>query len=356
VLSEAGIDDSQIQPASIDLRLGKTAIQVRASFLPGKDEPVLRALQGLEIQRLDLTQGTVLQKGAVYIIELQESLALDRDTLAKANPKSTSGRLDVFARLITDFGTQFDRISRGYHGPLYAEISPKTFSVLVREGTKINQLRFLKGVPHSSDSSRKASVGGEPLVYDASGEPIQATVFSGLWFSVDLEGPSAAEVVGWKARKDAPVIDLEKLDFYEPGDFWEPVARPPDRRLILHPGDFYILGSKERVRVPPVYAAEMVPYDPAMGEFRVHYAGFFDPGFGYGEGELMGTRAILEVRSHDLPYALRDGQHVGRLVYEQLRSRPERLYGQAGSSYQYQQLGLSKQFKQPEAARPRAGA
>ena len=349
ITSDDDIDESQIQPASLDLRLGAEAFQVRASFLPGKGEQVRAAIQELEVQRLDLTGGAVLQKGCVYIVPLQESLRLGKNTLGKANPKSTTGRLDVFARLITEHADRFDEVPRDYCGPLFVEVAPKTFNVLVRKGTRINQLRFLRGLPSHSDASRKAVSGADDLVFDEHGEPMKATVLSGLWFSVDLKGPRETDVIGWKARRDAPVVDVEKFDYYDPAQFWEPIGRPADRRLILTPGDFYILGSKERVRIPPAYAAEMVPYDPAMGEFRVHYAGFFDPGFGYGEaGEIRGTRAILEVRSHEVPYALRDGQHVGRLIYERLVTSPGKVYGRdVGSSYAHQQLGLSKQFRQP---------
>ncbi len=351
VEADPPVEESQIQPASLDLRLGRTAIQVRASFLPGRKCAVMDSLSNLTVQQIDLEGGAVLQKGAVYIIPLLESLRLGDDTVAKANPKSTTGRLDVFARLITDHSEQFDRVSKGYRGPLFVEVAPKTFSIQVRTGTSLNQLRFLRGVPMQSDTSRKAATAGEGLVFDASGEPMRANVLSGLWFSVDLKGEGENDLVGWKAVHDAPVIDLDKRDYYDPETFWEPVRRNPRLEMILRPGEFYILGSRERVRVPPDYAAEMVPYDPAMGEFRVHYAGFFDPGFGYGSGELRGTRAILEVRSHDIPYALRDGQNIGRLVYEQLLARPGKLYGAgAGSSYQDQGLGLSKQFKRAKTA------
>jgi dCTP deaminase len=340
------IEPSQLQPASIDLRLGDVAYQVRASFLPGTRKTVLEAMTGLEVQRLDLANGFVLQRGAVYIIPLQECLALPADLIAKANPKSTTGRLDIFARLISDHASQFDLVTRGYRGPLYVELAPTTFNVRVRPGTRINQLKFVRGLPPVSDSSRKAAGGRDILVYDRDGNPQRATVASGLWFSVDLEGPPGGETVGWKAVRDAPVIDVDAVAEYEPRDFWEPIGRPAGGRLILNPGDFYILGSRERVRVPVTYAAEMVPYDPSMGEFRVHSAGFFDPGFGYGAGELHGTRAILEVRTHDVPYALQDGQPVGRLVYERLLAPTQLPYGERGSSYQHQSLGLGKQFKQ----------
>ena len=345
VVSRGGIDEDQMQPASIDLRLGTFALQVRASFLPGRGTSVLEASEDLLVQRIGLEDGAVLQKGAVYIIPLLESLDLARKPglLAKANPKSTTGRLDVFARLITDRADQFDILDRGYQGPLFAEVSPKTFNVRVRTGTRLNQIRFLRGRSASSHASRRASE-DETLVFDEHGEPMKATVDEGIWFSVDITGGQGDRTVGWKARNEAPVIDLERIGHYDPDDFWESVR--PARQLILTPDAFYILGSKERVRVPPTYAAEMLPYDQAMGEFRVHYAGFFDPGFGYGKGELQGTRAILEVRSHEIPYALKDGQRIGRLMYERMLAVPQRLYGvDAGSSYQDQGLGLSKQFK-----------
>jgi len=352
ISAPGGIDESQIQPASIDLRLGPIGYQVRASFLPGRGSTVIEAAQDLLVQEVDLEKGAVLQKGAVYIIPLLESLDLGGTSamLAKANPKSTTGRLDVFARLITDRADQFDIIERGYTGPLFAEVSPKTFSVRVTTGTKLNQLRFVRGRSASSHASRQASQ-DEALVFDEHGEPLKATVDEGIWFSVDILGSSGDRPVGWKAKSEAPVIDLERIGHYDPEDFWDPVR--PSRQLILTPDAFYILGSKERVRVPPRYAAEMMPYDQAMGEFRVHYAGFFDPGFGYGNGSLQGTRAILEVRSHEIPYALKDGQRIGRLMYERMLAVPEKLYGvNAGSSYQDQGLGLAKQFRRPPATSP----
>jgi len=350
LFADDAIDESQLQPASLDLRLGDFALQVRASFLPGARTGVLDAAAELVVQRLSLTGGAVLQKGAVYIIPLLESLNLPPGLMAKANPKSTTGRLDVFSRLLTDCSEQFDRVPRGYRGPLFVEVAPKTFNVLVRRGTRLNQMRFLRGVPAQLDMSRKAAGAGEELVYGEDGEPLKATVSSGLWFSVDLKGTGEERLIGWKARHDAPVIDLDRENYYVATDFWDPVYPQAGRMLILQPGEFYILGSRERVRVPATYAAEMVPFDPSVGEFRVHYAGFFDPGFGYGTGELRGTRAILEVRSHEVPYVLRHGQKIGRLIYEQLLAPPAKLYGvNAGSSYQDQGMGLSKQFRRATA-------
>jgi dCTP deaminase len=352
------IAEDQLQPASIDLRLGPVAHHVRASFLPGPRRGVIESLDHLRVQRLDLEQGAVLLKGNVYVIPLEESLNLPAATLGKSNPKSTTGRLDVFARLITDYAEQFDRVAKGYQGPLFVEVVPKTFNIHVRRGTKLNQLRFLRGIAPHTDMSRQALRETEDLVFGEDGEPLRATVLSGLWFSVDLKARDPSGLIGWRAAHDAPVIDLDKVAHYDPAQFWEPVHQQPGLELILKPGEFYILGSKERVRVPPSYAAEMVPYDPSMGEFRVHYAGFFDPGFGYGAGEVKGTRAILEVRSHEVPYALRDGQNIGRLIYERLLAPSTKLYGAgAGSSYQEQELGLSKQFRQQPAAasRPATG-
>lgn len=339
--AERPFEDGQLQPASIDLRLGTSAMQVRASFLPGPEGTVEDAARDLLIQRIDLTEGAIFQPGSVYIVELMESLTLrSPELLAKANPKSTTGRLDVFARLITDHAERFDVIARGYRGPLYAEVAPKTFTVRVKAGTKLNQLRFLQSHAGEQHASRKASR-DEQLVWDEDGQPVPAMVDEGLWFSVDLHGPG--DTVGWRARRNTPVLDLEKIGHYDPYDFWEPVKRT--EQLILQPDEFYILGSRERVRVPPGYAAEMVPYDQAMGEFRVHYAGFFDPGFGYGDGDIRGTRAVLEVRSYEVPYALKHGQRIGRLMYQTMLAEPGRLYGSTGSSYQDQGLGLSKHFR-----------
>jgi dCTP deaminase len=346
VRSESPLEDDQLQPASVDLRLGTTCYQVRASFLPGKAHTVEDALGHLQVRAFSLRDGAILPQGAVYIVQLLEHLDLarkpTRTLLAKANPKSTTGRLDIFARLITDRADEFDVVERGYQGPLYVEIAPKTFHIKVRTGTRLNQLRFIRGRSVASHASRTASE-DEALVYGPTGEPLKATIDRGIWFSVDLSGSAGDQAVGWKARKDTAPIDLDLTEHYKPQEFWDPV--PATSQLILRPDDFYILGSKERVRVPPGLAAEMLPYDQAMGEFRVHYAGFFDPGFGHSE-EPRGTRAILEVRSHEIPYALNDGQRIGRLMYERMIDIPIKLYGAgSGSSYQDQGLGLSKQFQ-----------
>ena len=340
------IRDAQIQPASIDLRLGAVAYRVRAGLLPGPAHTVMQRLDQFGYQEVDLAKGALLEPGRVYIIPLQESLALPAQVSAKGNPKSTIGRLDIFTRLMADFGVEFDRVPPGYRGKLYVEVVPRSFGVLVREGTRMYQARFVRGNPRPADSTLKELDERGTLVFGAADQPAEANIANGLRISLDLEGVSGSEIIGYRAKKNAPSIDLEKVGAFEPDDFWEPISRPKDRQMILDPEDFYLLLSKERVCIPPEYAAELVPYDPQVGEFRIHYAGFFDPGFGYGSGEISGTHAVLEVRAHGVPFLFVDGQTVGRLVYERLLAAPAKIYGPSiGSSYQGQGLSLSKQFK-----------
>jgi dCTP deaminase len=343
------IEPEQIQPASLDLRLGRTAYRVRASFLPGEEAPVQEKIDALAMHRFELgDHGAVLERGCVYIVELMESLALRKRTSAIANPKSSIGRIDVFTRLITDHGVEFDRVRANYQGPLYAEISPRTFSILVRTGDRLNQIRIKRGTPLSSDDAMRRLNERDMLV--APGLE-REEIKKGVPITVDLAGAAEGAVIGYRARKHAGLIDLRRIHQYEPDDFWHPLHASRDRSLVLDPGEFYILASKQAVRVPADHAAEMLAYDTAMGEFRVHYAGFFDPGFGHPEAggagqDGEGTRAVLEVRSHEVPFVLEDGQRVGRLIYERLIARPDRLYGTGiGSSYQRQGLALSKHFK-----------
>jgi dCTP deaminase len=341
----------QIQPASLDLRLGEVAYRVRASFLPGRTT-VAQRIDGLKLHEIALADGAVLETGCVYIVPLIESLALPEDIQASANPKSSTGRLDVFTRVIADETRGFDRIEAGYHGPLYAEISPRTFPVLVREGSRLSQIRFRRGHATLNAAALRALHAQERLV-DAE----EADVSEGIAVGVDLAGPHpnppphAGEgrgggIIGYRAKRHTGLIDVERRAGYAVADFWEPMQARPDRSLILDPNEFYILASKEAVQVPPDYAAEMVPFDPLVGEFRVHYAGFFDPGFGYEGAGGKGARAVLEVRSREVPFILEHGQIVGRLVYEKMLARPSKLYGEGiGSNYQAQSLKLSKHFK-----------
>ena len=334
----------QIQPASLDLRLGAVAYRVRASFLPGPGSTVARRIAELKLHEFALTDGAVLETGCVYIVPLIESLNLPVEIAAATNPKSSTGRLDVFTRVIADETRGFDRIEGGYRGPLYAEISPKTFPVLVREGSRLSQIRFRHGDAVLGGEALRALHARERLV-----DRTEAVMGEGVAVSVDLSGSgigNGAGVVGYRAKRHTAVIEIERRAAYEVADFWEPIPARADRSLILDPDEFYILASTEAVQVPPDYAAEMVPFDPLVGEFRVHYAGFFDPGFGYAGAGGLGARAVLEVRSREVPFILEHGQIVGRLVYEKMLAAPEQLYGsRIGSNYQAQGLKLSKHFR-----------
>lgn len=340
------IGPDQIQPSSLDLRLGPVAYRVKASFLPRPGFTVMAKLKDLLIAQIDLSQPAQLTRGHVYIVPLLEELNLPTTLWGKANPKSSTGRLDIFTRLLTDHAEEFEYVPNGYKGRLFAEIVPRTFTIVVQQGLRLNQLRLVKGNPPPSDARLSALHEREVLVYSADDSPRDAVISNGLWLSLDLSGTQGSEIVGYRAKKRAEPVDLSRVNFYNPHEFWHPIKRPASKQLILDPEEFYILASKERVRIPPHYAAEMVPFDPSVGEFRIHYAGFFDPGFGYGADDVKGTHAVLEVRSHEVPFLVEDGQRVGRLVYEQMLAVPEKLYGRdIGSSYQSQGLALSKHFQ-----------
>ena len=340
ILSEDQTLLEQVQPASLDLQLGSVAYRVRASFLPGPDRTVAQRIDEMAMHEIDLTRGAVLETGCVYIVPLQERLALNPRIAGMANPKSSTGRLNVFTRLIVDRAAEFDAVPAGYQGPLYAEIAPNAFSILVHKGTRLNQLRLRRGSPNVGDRALEKLHEEVGLL----GDEAAAQIRRGLVFTVDLDAPQN-EPVGYRAKRHTGVIDLQRIGHYDPRDFWEPLAGTARRDLILDPNEFYILASRESVRIPPAYAAEMIPYDTQIGEFRVHYAGFFDPGFGWKDGGA-GTRAVLEVRSHEVPFVLEHGQAVGRLVYERLAGEPDTLYGAGiGSSYHSQGLTLSKHFR-----------
>ena len=328
----------QIQPASLDLRLGDVAYRVRASFLPGPGTSVADRIAALKLHQINLSEGAVLETGCVYIVPLLERLVLPADIAASANPKSSTGRLDVFTRVIADGTRGFDRIGAGYSGPLYAEISPRTFPVLVRAGSRLSQIRFRRGAATLDPAALASLHAAERLVDDDN-----ADISEGIAVGVDLAGFGSH--IGYRAKRHTGVIDVDHRAGYEVADFWEPISAR-EGKLILDPDEFYILASKEAVQVPPDYAAEMVPFDPLVGEFRVHYAGFFDPGFGYAGAGGKGARAVLEVRSREVPFILEHSQIVGRLIYERMLARPDKLYGEGiGSNYQAQSLKLSKHFK-----------
>lgn len=351
------IRDDQVQPASIDLRLGDFAYPVQTSFLPGKGVKVLEKMRQLDPDferfRIDLNreEGAVLERGNVYVIPLLEEISLRSEVAAFANPKSSTGRLDILTRLIADGGAVFDQLDEGYQGQLYIEVAPRSFSVVVRKGTRLNQLRFrrargasAKPVSHQTWNQLLAE---NRIIKDADTAGAEHPAKKGeLPFTVDLLGAGPPSVVGWKARRHTKRIDLDRRG-YNPLEFWEPVMASPERSLVLEPDEFYILMTKEAIAVPKEYAAEMLPYDTRAGEFRVHYAGFFDPGFGVDPRtqEAGSSRGVLEVRSHEVPFLLEHGQIVGWLRYEYMAAPPESLYGEdLASHYQGQGLKLAKQF------------
>ncbi|WP_407338513.1 2'-deoxycytidine 5'-triphosphate deaminase [Methylocapsa polymorpha] len=350
ILGLEKIEERQFQPASLDLRLGARAYRVRASFLPGMGRKVSDQLQDLQTDVISLEgKGAILERGCVYVIPLLEHLNLLESFSAVANPKSSTGRLDIFTRLITDNSEVFDRVARAYEGPLYAEVSPRSFSVRVRKGSKLNQIRFRRlhsqqlertdfGVDERELRTRHEKI---PLV-DGDLELRR----NGLVLRVGLSAETPGNVVGYRAQKYTDILDIDEVGAYNLSDYWEPVRARLDRRLILDPDVFYILASRERLHIPSDLAAEMVPIDPAMGEFRVHYAGFFDPGFGAAPDNRPSARAVLEVRSYEVPFILEDGQVIGRLVFEKMAEPPQVLYGESDTSnYQGQGLKLSKHFR-----------
>lgn len=348
------IAEAQFQPASLDLRLGHVAYQLRASFLPfGQSVQGRLAQDGgetdLVIDRVSLDAGATLQRGSVYLVPLLEALDLPPGVRGRCNPKSTTGRLDIFTRVLADGTPRFDEVQAGYRGPLYLEVSPQSFPVRVWPGLSLNQLRLASGRPAVSDPGLARVYRESPLLYDDDDRPVpleRVTFNSGLCMGVDLSGRTTEGIIGYRAHPNPPVVDLARIDAYDPAEFWEPIKRPGRDSYILEANRFYILASKERIRVPPDFAAEMVVYDAGAGEIRTHYAGFFDPGFGFGDGTVLGTKVVMEVRAREVPFMVYDGQTSFKVWFERLRRRPERVYGAGlGSSYQHQTLTLSKHFR-----------
>jgi len=357
ISSDHKINKDIIQPASIDLRLGLKAWRVPASFLPGKGNLVSDRLKNFAMHEFSLVDGAVLECGCVYIVKLLENVALTDDLTGVANPKSSTGRLDVFTRLIVDGAQEFEDVPAGYSGPLYVEISPRTFSILVRTGSRLNQLRIRRGYSVTTDKEMEILQKHVGLVRTEDDNHLPDKIKNGVPLSVDLVGEKG--LIGYKARKHTRLIDVDKPSFYKRELFWEKITTEDliyqtkitedgtsSSGLVLSPDAFYILASKEYVSVPSNYAAEMRAYDTKVGEFRAHYAGFFDPGFGLSDLGASKTRAVLEVRSHDVPFLIEQEQTICRLVYEPMANVPNFLYGEAGgtNNYQAQGLKLSKHF------------
>ncbi|MFK7792423.1 MAG: 2'-deoxycytidine 5'-triphosphate deaminase [Devosiaceae bacterium] len=334
------LDDDQVQPASLDLRLGQTAYRIKASFLPGSGRTVAQRLDEIALHQMPLENGAVLETGCIYLVEINEALALPPEVSAATNPKSSTGRLDIFTRVITDGGAVFDQIPAGYAGKLYLEVAPQSFPILVKPGSRLSQIRFRCGHTVLSDKELNSLDQRLGLVTGAPGQ-----FQNGLAVSIDLNGGEDG-LIGYRAKRPGGLVKVDEKAALNRQDYWEPLYADSSKSLIFDPAAFYILVSQEAVHVPADYAAEMVPFDPLVGEFRVHYAGFFDPGFGSPEAGGKGARAVLEVRSREVPFLVEHGQMVGRLVFEPMRKRPTNLYGAAGvSNYQAQGLKLSKHFK-----------
>jgi dCTP deaminase len=353
VWSRFTVEDKQFQPASLDLRLGEEVYRVQCSFLPDKDR-VQTKLDRYAIHSMSLIKGAVLEPGAVYLIPLMEQLRLPKGIRGRSNPRSTTGRLDVFTRIVTDHSDRFDEVEESYEGPLYLEVLSRSFPIRVTRFMSLSQLRFIRGNPRLSDSDGMSLYEEEPLLYegDTAVTLPEIMIGGGIFLRASLSGIGGTELVGYKAKRNSGLVDLSQLNHYDLFDFWEPVFRDSKGRVILEGGEFYLFTSKEKVRIPPGYAAEMVAYDQASGELRTHYAGFFDPGFGYGSGgEVMGSVAVLEVRALDAPFMIEDGQRFCRLHMEKMASKPDYVYGvkEMGSSYQCQNLTPSKHFRVPSA-------
>lgn len=353
IRSEFTIQDMQYQPASLDLRLGEKGYRVQCSFLPDKDS-VKSKLDRYTIYPINLIEGAVLEPGSVYVIELMEQLDLPKGMRAKANPRSTAGRLDIFTRVVADHSDGFDEIAEGYQGPLYLEVLSRSFLVRVTRGMSLSQIRFIRGDARCPDRDIERFYQEEPLLYEGN-SPIGYELIvlrEGLYLRVNLSGIGGTDLVGYKARRNSRLIDLSRLNHYDILDFWEPVFRDKKGQVILERDEFYLLTSKEKVRIPPDYAAEMVAYEQGSGELRTHYAGFFDPGFGYApDGEVMGTVAVMEVRALDAPFMVEDGQRFCKLQLEKMATTPDKVYGgkEIGSFYQFQGLTPSKHFRGIEA-------
>lgn len=362
IQADAPITPEQIQPASLDLRLGTTAYRLLSSFLPEPSdqqsqftiEDLYRA--DMVMYDMDLSQGAILEKGHVYLVPLMERLKLPKGLRGRTNPKSSTGRLDIFTRVVTDLHVGFDEIRPGYAGPLFLEIVPRSFTIRVQTGLALNQLRLMSGKPQVVDSSLRTLHRRTPLLWQNGGEgereqPLLSKdlrIDNGLFLRVDLRGSSDGNpaIVGYRAKKNSHVIDLNKIGHYSASDYWEPLHRNATATMLLEPEEFYILASKERIQVPPGYSAEMMAYEAACGELRTHYAGFFDPGFGYANPVRKGTQVVLEVRPHDVPFRIHDGQTFFKVMYEKMQDIPTHLYGSSlGSSYSQQGLTLSKHFK-----------
>ena len=341
------IPEANFQPATLDLRLGETAHRLRCSFLPDSSS-VMEKLADLGMEEIDLRDGAILERNRPYLIPLIEEMRLPDYIQAKTNPRSSTGRLDIFTRVITDHSHKFDEIASGYQGRLYLEVVSRSFTIKVQTGLSLNQLRLFKGDPRCQPGEVRQLHREQPVVLARGGQIDQLSEpgdDNSVNLGVDLIGHPNG--VGYRAKKNSNLLDLSRRDYYDPGDYWEAVVAEKTNRIVLEPEEFYLLTAAESVRVPPEYAVEMTAFDPSSGELRTHYAGFFDPGFGFGDnGKLTGVQPVMEVRAHDVPFMIEHGQKVCTLTYEKMLEAPDKLYGpKIGSSYQGAGLVLSGHFK-----------
>jgi dCTP deaminase len=341
-----------IQPASVDLRLGEFAWSLRCSFLPDSGSTVEEKIEDLRIDKIDLRDGAILERDRPYLVPLIEELHLPPEIRAKTNPKSSTGRLDVFTRVITDRNHRFDEIAAGYDGKLYLEVVPRSFAIRVKQRLSLNQVRLIHGEARLGDRDLEGVHEEFPLLYMDS-HPLRASELSlsdGLFLSLNIQG-SPENTVGYRAKRNSLPVDLADIGKLKWQDYWEPVHPEHGGRIVLEPEAFYLLLSAEGVSIPPCYAAEMLAYDPTAGELRTHYAGFFDPGFGYSQGKRKyGSRAALEVRARDVPFMVEHRQPVCKLAFERMAAEPDVLYGKdIGSNYQGQETMLGKHFAKQTA-------
>ncbi|MBI29421.1 MAG: 2'-deoxycytidine 5'-triphosphate deaminase [Pelagibacteraceae bacterium] len=335
------IPDESIQPASIDLRLGNFAYRVSSSFLT-INKTVEDRIKNFIIDKIDISQGHLFKKNQIYIVEVQESLNLDSKLSGKCNPKSSTGRLDILSRVISDYSSEYEVIKPGYKGKIYLEITSKTFNIVFTEGDKLSQLRLRKNnIVTTNDRELIGLHKLSPLLYNKNHKAIKPLINNGLKITAAVFNDD--EPIAYKAKKDSPEIFFNKLRFHNKKDYWVSINKTKKNSLIIEPNEFYILKSKEKIKISRNLAAEMIPYDSEIGEFRAHYAGFFDPGFG---NEMKGSHAVLEIKTYEVPFAVEDGQIIARLIFEKLAEEPTKIYGEGiKSNYQNQGLALSKHFR-----------
>ena len=349
ITADTALCDDQIQMASIDLSLKGPVYGMRASGLPRRGETVRSRIDASAKTgyTFNLTgEDKLLSRRQTYIIPLNEGLKLPPGFAARFSPKSSTGRVDVLARILADGIPHFDSVpAEGYRGPLYLEVTPLSCDILLRSGQSLMQMRLRQGDSLVSANDLVTLQAEKGIVWGKDGKPIAPEKLSlaehGLYMHVDLD----RDIVGFMAR-DPILAELSfaKSDFYDPYDFWEPITRPKGGSIVLNPGRFYLLATKERVKVPSNICGDIAAYDASTGEFRTHYAGFFDPGFGGSKPEERGTVGVMEVRGREIPFELQDNQPVCRMDFQWLDEVPNRLYG-AGNNYTGEQPSLGKFFR-----------